>query len=462
LYSIKKPVLLLVIAAMLASMVSIPKLNAHADDIFTETKVTPVVDNKVYQAGDVITVNFMLSYENGTSRNYDGFSVNYSTSPALEYVSTDVSGMIAEALGNVKTSDGNVSAGNTTHTAGSTAITTTGALFSVTFRVPDGTADGTEIHITSHSASYGMFYCATNGWTPTSDSQSFVTGISSPKITENMSSAKYTQGDTASPLSVSASVQDGGTLSYQWYSCQYGLNSGGAVKGAVGASYTPSTKAANDYRVYCIVTNTAGGLTVSKQTSTVSIDVYGSPLTFEDVPDGAWYYNPVKYVHDRGLMTGYTDTVFGPGDSVSRSQFVTILYRIENEPDVTYTDQFDDVAEGFFYSKAVIWAYENKIVSGYNEHQFGTSDEITREQMAKMLYRYAQYKNVDVSADSSALLPYPDASNVSSFAMTPVSWMIGKGYIKGDSGYIHPQKSASRAECATILQRFLSSFEGVG
>jgi len=447
---------------MLASLVSIPKLDTHANDLFTTTKITPVFDNKAYSAGDEVTVDFMLSFENGNPRNYDGFAIYYSTSPALQYESTDVTGMIAETLGNVSASDGVITAGNTTNTAGRVSVSSTGALFSVTFKIPAGTDAGTEIRITSHATNYGMFYCGTDGWTPTSESQSFVTGISSPEITENMSSSKYTQGDTASPLSVSASVQDGGTLSYQWYSLQYGLNHGGAVKGAVGTSYTPSTKAANDYSVYCVVTNTAGDITVSKKSSTVYIDVYASPLVFEDVPAGAWYYKSVDYVHARGLMTGYTDTIFGPGDNVSRGQFVTILYRIENEPDVAYTNQFEDVADGSFYSSAVLWAYKNNIVSGYDEHHFGPSDSINREQMAAMLYRYAKYKSVDVSADSMVLLSFPDAANVSPFAINPVCWMVGNGYIKGDSGYIHPQKTASRAECATILMRFLSSFEGVG
>lgn len=176
-------------------------------------------------------------------------------------------------------------------------------------------------------------------------------------------------------------------------------------------------------------------------------------LPFEDVPEGEWYYEYVADVYEKGLMTGLTENVFGPTEKLSRAQFAVILYRMEGAPEVAYREQFPDVADGQFYTEAVLWAAENGIVTGYTEGTFGPADEITREQMATMMYRYAKYKEYDVSA-AADISVYPDAASVSAFAQDAVSWCVAEEIITGDNGALNPQGVTVRAVCATIISRF--------
>ena len=180
---------------------------------------------------------------------------------------------------------------------------------------------------------------------------------------------------------------------------------------------------------------------------------------FTDVPQGAWPYDEVQYVYDRGIMTGMTSNYFGTGVELSRAHFVTMLYRIEGQPSVSYSNKFPDVSAGQFFTNGVMWASRNdiQVVHGYDNGQFGPSDSITREQMVTMLYRYLQYKKV-AGTGSDAWKSYPDASKVSGFAQEAVSWAVANGIIQGDQGKINPQKNTSRAEAATIIQRFCTKY----
>ena len=175
-----------------------------------------------------------------------------------------------------------------------------------------------------------------------------------------------------------------------------------------------------------------------------------SPNTTVTLPTGCGYCPS---------MTGMGKTDFGTAVTLPRAQFVTMLYRMEGSPAVVYTPKFLDVPDNTFYSLAVIWASDSsrKIVSGYNKDYFGPSDSVTREQIATILYRYAKYKGYDTgkTADLSA---YPDAGNVSSYAKAAMEWAVGTGLISGDKGYLNPQKTAIRAECAVILMRFLMNY----
>jgi len=178
---------------------------------------------------------------------------------------------------------------------------------------------------------------------------------------------------------------------------------------------------------------------------------------FSDVASGAWYYDSVRYIYGKGIMTGLKEDVFGPGQELGRGQFATILYRLEGSPDVTYTAKFPDVADKMFYTKPVLWANSAGVVSGYNNGRFGPADKITREQMAVMMYRYAKYKGYDVSV-SDDLSSFPDAGNVSGFASDAVRWAVGIKLISGDGGRINPQGNASRAQCAAIIMRFMNYY----
>lgn len=180
-------------------------------------------------------------------------------------------------------------------------------------------------------------------------------------------------------------------------------------------------------------------------------------LPFTDVPKGSWFYDSVKYVYTKNIMTGKTATTFAPTENVSRAQFATILYRMAGSPAVTYKNKFPDVADGQFYSKAVIWAAENGIVTGHGDGTFKPGDPITREQMALMMFRYGNYKKYN-TADRASFASFPDADKVSSYAVEAMQWAVAKQIITGKNGKLEPAGKASRAECATIIMRFMKAY----
>ena len=177
---------------------------------------------------------------------------------------------------------------------------------------------------------------------------------------------------------------------------------------------------------------------------------------FDDVKNTDWYYDAVQFVYDRGMMNGTGDGMFSPNENTTRGMIVTILYRLEGEPD-TATSNFTDVAPGMYYADAVAWAQTNGIVNGASATMFAPDDPITREQMAAILYRYAQFKDYDVSS-SNDLNEYTDAAQISPYAVTAMQWANAEGLITGDSATtINPIGNATRAEVATILMRFVEN-----
>lgn len=182
-------------------------------------------------------------------------------------------------------------------------------------------------------------------------------------------------------------------------------------------------------------------------------------LPFTDIADGAWPYDEVSYVYRYGIMAGLeTGVLFGPAETVSRAQFATILYRYAGSEEVTSSSPYTDVAEDLFYTDAAAWAKEKGVITGYENGLFGPTDDITREQMAVILYRYAQVQNAAVSADGD-LDSFPDGGSVSSFATEAMKWAVGTGIIRGTGdGYLAPQESADRAECATMIQRYMDIY----
>ena len=181
----------------------------------------------------------------------------------------------------------------------------------------------------------------------------------------------------------------------------------------------------------------------------------GCPMSaFTDLKLTEWYHDGVHYCIENGLMAGYGNGIFGPNDTISRAMIVTILYRMENEPNVTSVNPFSDVAAGQWYTNAVTWAAENKIVEGYGDGTFKPNKDVTREELAAILYRYAQSKGKGFSGAWMFLLDYPDASEVSSWADEAMHWMVMNEIIKGKEGKLVPGGDASRAEAATMLMRY--------
>ena len=182
-----------------------------------------------------------------------------------------------------------------------------------------------------------------------------------------------------------------------------------------------------------------------------------SGLPFTDVSTSDWFYGAVKFVYENGLMDGVGDNRFAPNSATTRGMLVTILYRLEGEPAVTGEAGFDDVGDTW-YTDAVIWAAANDIVNGIGDNQFGPENTLTREQLVTMLYRYAQNKGYDVTA-SADLSGYPDADKIQSWAQEAMTWAVAEGIVEGMDGNLNPAGSATRAQIATILMRFC---EGVG
>lgn len=175
---------------------------------------------------------------------------------------------------------------------------------------------------------------------------------------------------------------------------------------------------------------------------------------FTDVAEGAWYYDSIKYVYSNGMMVGTGDTKFSPDTTTTRGMIVTILYRLEGEPAVSSTSSFNDVAEGKYYANAVKWAAENEIFSGYGNGQFGPEDPITREQMAVILYRYAAFKGQDMTK-AADLSKFTDNGEISGYAVPSLGWANAEGLVSGKgSGILDPLGSATRAEVSAILYRF--------
>ena len=181
---------------------------------------------------------------------------------------------------------------------------------------------------------------------------------------------------------------------------------------------------------------------------------------FTDVTTDDWFSQAVEFVASKELFGGMTDTTFGPNTAMTRAMLVTVLYRLEGEPTVTADNLFTDVADDDWYTDAVIWASENKIVGGYGGGLFGTNDSVTREQMATILYNYASYKGYDVtgSADISA---YTDADGISTWAESAMQWANAEGLINGvTETTLEPNGSATRAQVATIFMRFVENLVG--
>ena len=186
---------------------------------------------------------------------------------------------------------------------------------------------------------------------------------------------------------------------------------------------------------------------------TVTVTFAEAPLPFHDVTEGDWFYDAVRYAYETGLMDGVGDNLFAPNSQTTRAQLVTILYRLEGEPEVSGTSGFTDVEAGTWYADAVAWAAENGIVNGVNDTEFAPGDDLTRQQLVTILYRYAESKGYDVSA-SADLSGYPDAGQVQDYAQPAMAWAVAEGIVEGVDGNLNPAGNATRAQIATILMRF--------
>ena len=249
-----------------------------------------------------------------------------------------------------------------------------------------------------------------------------------------------------------------------------------AKSAAKGAEVTLTVKPDVGYALDKLTVTDASGKTVDvtkvdEKTYTfvmpgraVTVEAVFAPITsglpFTDVSAGDWFYEAVQFVYENGLMDGVAGNLFAPNATLNRAMAVTILYRLEGSPGLDEENlgyPFADVDGDTWYSDAVYWARLNGIVDGVENNHFNPTGSLTREQMATILYRYAQYKGADVSA-SGDLSGFVDSANVSDWAVDAVKWAVGTGLVNGVEGNaLAPQGTSTRAQTAAILARFCGS-----
>lgn len=178
---------------------------------------------------------------------------------------------------------------------------------------------------------------------------------------------------------------------------------------------------------------------------------------FADVNAGDWFYRDVLFSYEKGLMSGMDAAVFAPYANTTRAQIAVIFYRMEGSPAVEGENSFTDVVRGsgtaWFYD-AVTWAQQNGIMGGYGNSSFAPNDPITREQLAAIFYRYAQYKGYDTTQGGMAIREFDDYESISDYAMGAMAWAVNTGLVKGDSNLLYPKGTATRAELAALFHRF--------
>ena len=272
--------------------------------------------------------------------------------------------------------------------------------------------------------------------------------------------------ETSSALSITTNAAPSAV---PMYTITIKSNSGGLISPASasiqdGASATFTVKANTGYKISKVLVDgvsvgAVSSYTFSNVTAAHVLEAVFAPWenSFSDVSGTDWFYSAVEYISKAGIMNGTSQMSFGPKLPTNRGMIVTILWRVENEPEATPTIGFKDMESGAYYTKAVAWTQEKGVVTGYNANTFGPGDDITREQLALILWRYAKYKGYDVSVgENTNILRYTDAAAISEYAIPAMQWACGAGLINGRTeSTLDPKGYASRAEVAKILMIFM-------
>lgn len=209
----------------------------------------------------------------------------------------------------------------------------------------------------------------------------------------------------------------------------------------------------NGKSVGAVKTYTIDKLTVSTR---IEVEFTNGKLPFTDVRESDWFYEDVAFAYENGLFAGTSDTTFSPNASMTRAMLVTVLYRLEGEPSVRGRSGFSDVTFNSYYEDAVTWAADNGIVNGTSTTTFSPNANVTREQMAAILYRYAQHKKYNTAA-SSGLNGFTDHASVSGYAAASLEWAVAEKLVNGSAGKLMPTGNATRAQVAAILHRFVEN-----
>lgn len=295
------------------------------------------------------------------------------------------------------------------------------------------------------------------------------------KIATGESIPKKDSGDSpsggSSSGSSSSSSGGGGGGGTTYYTLTFETNGGGsmqAIRAARGktldlSAYTPMRDgydfggwyADKDLTQRITEIKLSGSKTVYADWKKREPDAVKNP--FADVNAGDWFYRDVLFSYEKGLMSGMDAAAFAPYANTTRAQIAVIFYRMEGSPAVegenSFTDVVRDSGTAWFYD-AVTWAQQNGIMGGYGNSSFAPNDPITREQLAAIFYRYAQYKGYDTTQGGMAIREFDDYESISDYAMGAMAWAVNTGLVKGDSNLLYPKGTATRAEIAALFHRF--------
>lgn len=286
--------------------------------------------------------------------------------------------------------------------------------------------------------------------------------------------AKYTMTLKAKWEANTSSSSGGGGGGTTYYTLTFETNGGGsmqAIRAARGktldlSAYTPMRDgydfggwyADKDLTQRITEIKLSGSKTVYADWKKREPDAVKNP--FADVNAGDWFYRDVLFSYEKGLMSGMDAAAFAPYANTTRAQIAVIFYRMEGSPAVEGENSFTDVVRGsgtaWFYD-AVTWAQQNGIMGGYDNSSFAPNDPITREQLAAIFYRYAQYKGYDTTQGGMAIREFGDYESISDYAMSAMAWAVNTGLVKGDSNLLYPNGTATRAEIAAMLHRFVEN-----
>ncbi len=370
-----------------------------------------------------------------------------------------------------KSNDANVSS---VTVAGFKAVA--GANNSYTVTVPYGTVvkTGSFVIVTSDSgATVGALTNEGNVWTFTVTAEDGVTS-KTYTVTVSFTEAPKSNDAGVSSITVAGFKAVAGANNSYTVTVPYGtvVKTGSFV---IVTRHPRATVSAltNTRNIWSFTVTAEDGVTTAVYTVTVNTAALPEPITpgvdnkkpaskpevklpFTDVSTSDWFYDDVAFVYENGLFSGTDSRSFSPNASMTRAMLVTVLYRLEGEPTVTGRSSFTDVRSGAYYEKAVIWAAANGIVTGTDSTSFSPDAKVTREQLAAILYRYAQYRKLDTDA-SAKLNSFTDADSVSAYASEALGWAVSEGLINGTSGKLMPNGDASRAQVAAILHRFVKN-----
>lgn len=283
--------------------------------------------------------------------------------------------------------------------------------------------------------------------------------------------ARYTMTLTAKWKANTSSSGGGGGGGTTYYTLTFETNGGGsmqAIRAARGktldlSAYTPMRDgydfggwyADKDLTQRITEIKLSGSKTVYADWKKREPDAVKNP--FADVNAGDWFYRDVLFSYEKGLMSGMDAAAFAPYANTTRAQIAVIFYRMEGSPAVegenSFTDVVRDSGTAWFYD-AVTWAQQNGIMGGYGNSSFAPNDPITREQLAAIFYRYAQYKGYDTTQGGMAIREFDDYESISDYAMGAMAWAVNTGLVKGDSNLLYPKGIATRAEIAALFHRF--------